>query len=51
MAFRSASWWSIVGAVRRRTGSGFGARLVDVGGGRIATGDDFGPTGQLTSPG
>jgi len=46
MAFRSASWWGIVGSFAGG-GQGFGARLVDVGGGSVAAGDDFGPDGGL----
>ncbi|MGO9195559.1 MAG: type I DNA topoisomerase [Acidimicrobiales bacterium] len=49
MRFRSAAWWSVEGQFAA-DGQRFSARLVDVGSRRIATGDDFGPTGQLTSP-
>ncbi len=50
MAFRSASWWGIVGDFAAG-GQGFAARLVDVGGQAVATGDDFGPDGRLSNPG
>jgi DNA topoisomerase-1 len=50
MAFRSASWWGIVGSFAA-AGQGFGARLVDVGGASVAEGDDFGSDGRLSNPG
>ncbi len=50
MAFRSASWWGIVGAFAAG-GQGFAARLVDVGARDVATGDDFGSDGRLSNPG
>jgi DNA topoisomerase-1 len=50
MAFRSASWWGITGSFASE-GQGFGARLVDVGGRSVASGDDFGSDGKLSVPG
>ncbi|MEV7176906.1 type I DNA topoisomerase [Kitasatospora sp. NPDC093679] len=54
MAFRSASYWDLVGTFSTgRTASdaanpeNFGARLVSVDGRRIATGRDFGSDGRL----
>jgi DNA topoisomerase-1 len=49
MAFRAASWWGIEGSFES-AGSLFGARLADVAGRRVATGDDFLPTGALAAP-
>ncbi|MGH9298894.1 MAG: type I DNA topoisomerase, partial [Acidimicrobiales bacterium] len=49
MRFRSASWWSVEGRFVGE-GQGFSARLLDLGGKRIATGDDFLPSGQLAAP-
>jgi DNA topoisomerase-1 len=49
MAFRSASWWGIEGSFTAE-GQSFGARLVDVAGGSVAAGDDFGPDGRLLQP-
>ena len=46
MRFRSAAWWSLEGQFAAE-GQRFSARLVDVESRRIATGDDFGPTGEL----
>ena len=50
MGFRSGSWWSLEGLFEA-AGQHFGARLVDVGGGRVATGEDFLPSGRLAEPG
>jgi len=49
MRFRSASWWSVEGSFSAES-QRFMARLVEVGGRRVATGEDFGPSGNLTSP-
>ncbi len=48
MRFHAASWWGIEGSFLAG-GQGFGARLVDLDGHRTATGEDFGPTGELLS--
>ncbi len=50
MRFSSASWWSLR-ALFDEAGQRFGARLVDVAGRSVATGDDFGPTGELVAAG
>jgi DNA topoisomerase-1 len=50
MRFASAEWWSLEGRFSS-AGQPFAARLVDVGGRRVATGDDFGPSGRLEKPG
>ncbi len=48
MRFRSASWWDLVATFAARTGGGaFTADLAAVGGRRVVTGKDFGPTGAL----
>ena len=49
MAFVSASYWDLAATLDGGEGSTprtFGARLVDVDGRRVATGRDFGPTGE-----
>ncbi|MFD7510204.1 type I DNA topoisomerase [Streptomyces sp. NPDC059853] len=56
IAFRPASYWDLVGTFATGEGAdggpdSFGARLVSVDGRRIAQGRDFGPDGQLKSPG
>ncbi|MGO9911710.1 MAG: type I DNA topoisomerase, partial [Acidimicrobiales bacterium] len=48
MRFRSAAWWSLEGQFAAE-GQRLSARLVDVESRRIATGDDFGLTGELLS--
>ena len=50
MRFRSASWWGIDGTFSSG-GQVFGARLVDLSGARLATGEDFLPSGELAAPG
>ena len=44
IAFRAAAWWDLVGTFDPES---FDARLVSVGGQRVATGRDFGPDGKL----
>jgi DNA topoisomerase I len=44
MAFRAAEWWDLLATFDPE---GFEARLVSVGGRRVATGRDFGPDGKL----
>ncbi len=48
MQFRSASWWDIQATFSKDSQS-FGASLVSVGGGRLATGRDFSEKGELAS--
>jgi DNA topoisomerase-1 len=50
MRFRSGSWCSVEGSFLAEA-QPFGARLVDIGGRQVATGEDFAPTGALSSPG
>jgi DNA topoisomerase-1 len=50
MRFCSASWWSVEGSFEAEA-QPFSARLVEVAGLRVASGEDFGPSGTLTSPG
>ena len=50
MRFRSASWWSVEGSFSAES-QPFAARLVEIGGRQVATGDDFGPAGTLVAPG
>ena len=45
MRFRSASWCSVEGSFAAEA-QPFAARLVEVAGRRVATGEDFGPTGD-----
>ena len=47
MRFRVASYWDIDGRFQA-TGGAFGAMLVALDGARLATGRDFGETGELT---
>jgi DNA topoisomerase-1 len=49
MRFRSASWCSVEGSFAAEE-QPFAARLVEVGDRRVATGEDFSPTGTLSSP-
>ena len=49
MRFRSASWCSVEGSFSSEA-QPFSARLVDIGGRQVATGDDFAPSGTLVSP-
>ncbi len=49
MAFSSAAWSSIEGRFSAG-GQGFAARLVELGGKRIAGGDDFSSKGELKAP-
>ncbi|MGA2803142.1 MAG: type I DNA topoisomerase [Acidimicrobiales bacterium] len=49
MRFRSASWCSVEGSFAAES-QPFAARLVEVGDRRVATGEDFSPTGTLSSP-
>ncbi|GAB7191606.1 type I DNA topoisomerase [Kineococcus sp. NUM-3379] len=53
MAFRTASYWDLVGtfAPAEGPGSAFSARLVSVDGARVATGRDFADTGELRTKG
>ena len=44
MAFRAAQWWDLLATFDPES---FQARLVSVGGARVAQGRDFGPDGQL----
>jgi DNA topoisomerase-1 len=44
MAFRAAEWWDLLGTFDPDS---FEARLVSIGGRRVATGRDFGPDGNL----
>ncbi|HET9656914.1 MAG TPA: type I DNA topoisomerase [Kineosporiaceae bacterium] len=51
MAFRSASYWDVVGSfspLRDGAAQSFGARLVGLDGTRVATGRDFDDRGRLT---
>jgi DNA topoisomerase-1 len=50
MRFRSASWCSLEGSFSADS-QAFAARMVELGGRRVATGEDFSPTGTLTAPG
>jgi DNA topoisomerase-1 len=50
MRFRSATWWSLEGQFEKDA-QVFSARLVDVAGRRVATGDDFSPSGRLADAG
>ncbi|MGH9303960.1 MAG: type I DNA topoisomerase, partial [Acidimicrobiales bacterium] len=50
MRFRSGQWWSLEGDFEADA-QAFSARLADLAGKAIATGDDFLPTGLLSSPG
>ena len=50
MRFRSASWCSVEASFAAQA-QPFAARLVEIGGRQVATGDDFAPTGELVSPG
>ncbi|MGA3353093.1 MAG: type I DNA topoisomerase [Acidimicrobiales bacterium] len=50
MRFRSASWCSVEGSFIAES-QPFAARLVEIGGRQVATGDDFAPTGELSAPG
>ncbi|MHB1508787.1 MAG: type I DNA topoisomerase [Acidimicrobiales bacterium] len=53
MAFCSGTWWSLVGTYVSEAdpspGQSFRARLVELGGRAVATGDDFGSDGRLSS--
>jgi DNA topoisomerase-1 len=49
MAFSPVAWSSIEGSFSS-SGQSFSARLVEVGGRRVATGEDFSSTGELESP-
>jgi DNA topoisomerase-1 len=48
MRFRSASWYSVEGSFSAEA-QPFAARLVEVGGRQVATGEDFSSTGTLTA--
>ena len=48
MRFRSGSWCSVEGSFTAEV-QPFSARLVDLGGRQVATGEDFAPTGTLVS--
>jgi DNA topoisomerase I len=51
MAFRSATYWDLTGEFEPATGgTAFSARLVQVDGGKVATGRDFDDRGQLKNP-
>jgi DNA topoisomerase-1 len=49
MRFRSASWCSVEGSFSAES-QPFAARLVEIGGRQVATGEDFSPAGTLSSP-
>jgi DNA topoisomerase-1 len=49
MRFRSGSWCSLEGSFAAEA-QPFAARLVEIGGRQVATGEDFAPTGELSSP-
>ena len=49
MRFRSAGWCSVEGTFSAES-QPFLARLVEIGDRRVATGEDFSPTGTLSSP-
>ena len=49
MRFRSASWCSVEGGFSAEL-QPFAARLVEIGGRQVATGEDFSPVGTLSSP-
>ncbi len=49
MRFRSATWCSVEGTFSVEA-QPFAARLVEIGDCRVATGEDFGSTGTLSSP-
>jgi DNA topoisomerase-1 len=49
MRFRSGSWCSVEGSFSAEA-QPFAARLLEIGGRRVATGEDFAPTGTLVSP-
>ena len=49
MRFRSASWSSVEGSFSAEA-QPFSARLVEIAGRRVATGEDFAPTGTLSAP-
>jgi len=49
MRFRSASWCSVEGSFSAEL-QPFAARLVEIGGRQVATGEDFSPVGTLSSP-
>jgi DNA topoisomerase-1 len=49
MRFRSASWCSVEGSFSADS-QPFAARLVEIGDRQVATGEDFSPTGTLSSP-
>ncbi|MBV8463371.1 MAG: type I DNA topoisomerase, partial [Acidimicrobiales bacterium] len=54
MRFRSATWWGIDGTFSRepgRSGNGFGAALVALGGTPVATGKDFDEQGAQSAKG
>ncbi|HET8615812.1 MAG TPA: type I DNA topoisomerase [Actinomycetales bacterium] len=51
MAFRSASYWDLLGQFAVDAGAGFGARLTSVDGSRVATGKDFDDSGTLRTSG
>ncbi len=50
MRFRSARWWGISGTFVTGAGEQLSARLAELDGCRVATGDDFGPDGALADP-
>ena len=50
MRFRESVYWDLDGTFRTAAGKDFGARLVSLGGSRVATGKDFDPeTGRLAN--
>ncbi len=52
MRFRESVYWDLEGVFSTRSGEEFGARLVSLGGKRVATGKDFDPeTGRLANNG
>ncbi|HEY2893930.1 MAG TPA: type I DNA topoisomerase [Pirellulales bacterium] len=51
MAFRSATYWDLIGSFAKTTAEQFQAELVSVGGRRIPAGKDFDPaTGKIKDP-
>ena len=49
MRFRSGNWWSVEASFSAES-QPFDARLVEIDGRQVATGEDFAPTGELISP-
>ncbi len=51
MRFRSATWWGVTGTFVTAAGEQLSARLAELAGRKVATGDDFGPDGELARAG